>query len=100
MNPTSEPAQSMGARFLIFCLVLGSQLVLGCGVRGRPLAPLESTPLGHGQPSFKRSTEEYAFPRVQPPEATPTPFPNGKNADKFQNKTPDRNQIQDRGEED
>ena len=43
-----------------------------CGVRGKPMPPLEPTQLGRGQPSFKRNTEDYRFPET-PPEPSPTP---------------------------
>lgn len=44
-----------------------------CGVRGRPQPPLEPAFIGRGKPSFKRATEDYAFPEVPSPEATPQP---------------------------
>lgn len=44
-----------------------------CGVRGRPQPPLEPAFIGRGKPSFKRATEDYAFPEVPSPEATPEP---------------------------
>lgn len=47
----------------------------GCGVRGRPQAPLQPAELGRGQPNFKRATEEFAFPNVP----SPTPAPDPKN---------------------
>lgn len=47
----------------------------GCGVRGRPQPPLTPAELGRGQPSFKRATEEFAFPEVP----SPTPAPDPKN---------------------
>lgn len=46
-----------------------------CGVRGRPQPPLTPAELGRGQPTFKRSTEEYAFPNVPAPETEPSPAP-------------------------
>jgi len=45
----------------------------GCGVRGRPQPPLTPPELGRGEPTFKRATEEFAFPNVPAPEATPDP---------------------------
>ena len=45
--------------------------VLGCGVRGKPQPPLSPPELGRGQPTFKRATEEFAFPNVPSPEASP-----------------------------
>lgn len=29
----------------------------GCGVKGRPLPPLNPTPLGRGEPTFKDATQ-------------------------------------------
>ena len=49
--------------------------VSGCGVRGKPLPPEKPAELGRGQPSFKRATEEFAFPEVP----SPTPAPDPKN---------------------
>jgi len=46
-----------------------------CGVRGRPQPPLTPAEIGRGQPTFKRSTEEYAFPSVPAPETEPAPTP-------------------------
>ena len=47
-----------------------------CGVRGNPQPPLKSPELGHGEPGFKRASEEFAFPNVSSP--TPVP-PRAKN---------------------
>jgi hypothetical protein len=57
-------------------LVIIAGLILcvsACGVRGRPQAPLTPPELGRGQPTFKRATQEFAFPNVPNPEATPDP---------------------------
>lgn len=61
---------------LLFAVI--AMVLVGCGVRGKPQPPLTPTELGHGQPSFKRATEEFAFPNVPSPDspvATPTPRP-------------------------
>lgn len=57
--------------------LIGSLLMItGCGVRGRPQPPLTPAELGRGQPTFKRTTEEFAFPNVPSPDApAPTPVP-------------------------
>ncbi|WP_374076602.1 hypothetical protein [Bdellovibrio bacteriovorus] len=34
-------------------LILAFLLPLGCGVKGRPLPPLNPAPLGRGEPTFK-----------------------------------------------
>lgn len=52
-----------------FTLALGA----GCGVRGKPQPPLTPPELGRGEPTFKRATEEYAFPDVPPPGRSPDP---------------------------
>ncbi len=48
-------------------LVLG-----GCGVRGRPQPPTTPPEIGRGQPTFRRATQQFAFPNVAP---VPTPAP-------------------------
>ena len=60
-----------GRTLLARLLVIGvfTNGILGCGVRGRPQPPLTPPELGHGQPTFSRATEEFAFPAV------PTPAP-------------------------
>jgi hypothetical protein len=45
--------------------------LFSCGVRGNPQPPLTSPELGHGEPGFKRASEEFAFPNV----SSPTPIP-------------------------
>ena len=45
--------------------------LFSCGVRGNPQPPLNSPELGHGEPGFKRASQEFAFPNV----ASPTPLP-------------------------
>ncbi len=62
---------------MVLLLFLGA-----CGVRGRPQPPLTPTELGRGKPSFKRATEDYAFPSVASPDGaskssrpSPTPRP-------------------------
>lgn len=59
------------------CTLAAAFIASGCGVRGRPQPPLTPAELGHGQPSFKRATEEYAFPNVPAPEASPVPKADG-----------------------
>jgi hypothetical protein len=48
--------------------------LFSCGVRGNPQPPLNSPELGHGEPGFKRASEEFAFPNV----SSPTPVPSQK----------------------
>ncbi len=63
----------------IALVVLASVALLSCGVRGNPEPPLNSPELGHGQPGFKRASDEFAFPNVSSP--TPAPPPPGKRQD-------------------
>lgn len=46
-----------------------------CGVRGDPQPPLTPPELGHGQPGFKRASEEFAFPNIPSPTPAPTRAP-------------------------
>ncbi len=57
----------------IFCSIFWA--LTGCGVRGRPQPPLTPAELGRGQPTFKRTSDEFAFPNVPSPDAVPTPTP-------------------------
>lgn len=38
--------------------------ISGCGVKGDPVAPATPTELGRGQPTYKKATEDFAFPDV------------------------------------
>jgi hypothetical protein len=63
---------------LPFAVLFGAIFAfLGCGVRGKPEAPLTPPELGRGQPTFKRATQEFAFPNVPSPETTPGPRKKG-----------------------
>ncbi len=42
-----------------------------CGVRGKPQPPLTPAELGRGKPTFRRGTEEFAFPAVPTPSSVP-----------------------------
>lgn len=57
---------------LVFVIAIFPMLT-ACGVRGRPQPPLTPPELGRGEPTFKRATEEFAFPNVPAPESTPDP---------------------------
>lgn len=37
-----------------------------CGVKGDPVPPGTPAELGRGQPTYKRATEEFAFPDMPP----------------------------------
>jgi hypothetical protein len=56
---------------LITVALLASFLVLGCGVRGKPQPPDTPAEIGRGEPTFKRATEQFAFPDVPSPEPSP-----------------------------
>jgi hypothetical protein len=43
-----------------------SLLYFGCGVKGDPVPPGTPAELGRGQPTYKKATEEFAFPDVPP----------------------------------
>lgn len=62
------------SKLFLACLVASVPLV-GCGVRGKPQPPLTPPELGRGQPTFKRATEDYAFPTVPGVQTTPAPTP-------------------------
>ncbi|MBV2168086.1 MAG: hypothetical protein KUL82_05195 [Bdellovibrio sp.] len=39
---------------------------LGCGVKGRPLPPLNPAPLGRGEPTYKESTQKKPAKKSNP----------------------------------
>lgn len=55
-------------------VIVAGLTVVACGVRGRPQPPLTPAELGRGEPSYKRATEELAFPNVP----SPTPIQDPK----------------------
>jgi hypothetical protein len=68
-NSRCRQMKSFTVAGIIFVFIPILTVQLGCGVRGRPQPPLTPPELGRGQPTFKRATEEFAFPAV------PTPAP-------------------------
>jgi hypothetical protein len=40
--------------------------LVGCGVKGDPVPPGTPAELGRGQPTYKKATEEFAFPDLPP----------------------------------
>lgn len=50
-------------RVLLFSFIA---LSASCGVKGDPVPPGTPAELGRGQPTYKRATEEFAFPDVPP----------------------------------
>lgn len=54
-------------------ILLATAWVVGCGVKGKPLPPLQPAEIGRGVPTYKRTAEE-AKPKTVPalsPLATP-----------------------------
>jgi hypothetical protein len=45
-------------------LLLFLSFNFGCGVKGDPIPPSMPPELGRGEPTYKRATEEFAFPDV------------------------------------
>lgn len=56
---------------IVFVLVALS--AAGCGVKGKPLPPLQPAEIGRGVPTYKRTAEE-AKPKTVP-SLSPTPSP-------------------------
>ncbi len=52
---------------LLICVLF----ISGCGVKGDPKPPLTPAALGHGQPSFKRSTKALAPTQVPDSDQVP-----------------------------
>lgn len=45
--------------------ILSVALILcGCGVKGKPLPPLVSSPIGRGEPSFSKITEKIKIQKT------------------------------------
>ena len=65
---------------LCFYAVSGCVMAIACGVKARPLPPLEPAEIGRGVPTYKRAAEQ-AKPAVVPdsisvkPSASPTLAP-------------------------
>jgi hypothetical protein len=56
-----------------FLLFLGMVATApSCGVKGKPLPPIEPPTIGRGAPSYKRTAEEAK------PQAVPSPTPEGR----------------------
>lgn len=49
----------MSTYVLILIVCLG---FVGCGVKGDPIPPQKPPELGRGEPTYRRATEEFAFP--------------------------------------
>ena len=53
--------------FVIICI---STWLLGCGVRGNPLPPLEPTEVGRGRPTYKKAMKEVVDPSAPEEDST------------------------------
>ncbi len=62
-------SKQLSSAFVFVAAIFVAVSFSSCGVRGRPQPPLTPPELGHGQPGFKRASDEFAFPNI----ATPTP---------------------------
>jgi len=60
----------------LMTLIVTFGVFTGCGVKGKPLPPLEPPTIGRGAPSYKR-TAEQAKPK-EIPKVSPTPVPDGR----------------------
>lgn len=58
---------------ILFVAIYGAT---GCGVKGKPLPPLEPPTIGRGAPSYKRTAEEAKPKEV--PKVNPSPTPDGR----------------------
>lgn len=45
-------------------LIFLSFIIAGCGVKGDPIPPGTPAEIGRGMPSYKKATEDLAFPHV------------------------------------
>ena len=64
-------------KFILRAAALASFAIgfAGCGVRGKPLPPESAPDIGRGRPTFRRATEDLAFPQVPPVESVPESAP-------------------------
>lgn len=47
-----------------FLVAVGALFLSGCGVKGDPIPPQSPPHLGRGEPTYRRATEEFAFPEI------------------------------------
>lgn len=67
---TDSKSKLAGLQMALASLAL-MVLVGACGVKGNPLPPLTPPELGRGSPTFRRATQDLAFPNVAPVETVP-----------------------------
>lgn len=70
MKPPGESTAIRGVALLTIAFFLFA-VFAACGVRGKPQPPLTPAELGRGKPTFRRGTEEFAFPAVPTPSSVP-----------------------------
>ena len=61
---------------VVSSVISASLSISGCGVKGKPLPPLEPAEIGRGAPTYKRAAEQAkpsVIPGVSTPKASPTP---------------------------
>lgn len=58
--------KNIGSSFLMVICIMTIGTLVGCGVKGDPIPPATPVELGRGQPTYKRATEEFAFPDIPP----------------------------------
>jgi hypothetical protein len=64
----------------LFASFLTFTILAGCGVKGKPLPPLEPAEIGRGAPTYKRAAE-LAKPAVVPDSTTVKPSPTPRKKD-------------------
>lgn len=71
---TPKPAFLFSCKIFFLGLLLSSGV--GCGVKGKPLPPLEPAQIGRGAPTYKRTAEQARPTGLVVP--TPAPTPDGR----------------------
>lgn len=59
----------------MLAVALYAATISGCGVKGKPLPPLEPAELGRGMPTYKRTAQEAKPTSIPAVDASPTPKP-------------------------
>lgn len=82
IDPISQNPLYSKSLVIAFALLASTALV-NCGVKGKPLPPLEPAEIGRGAPTYKRAAEQAkpvtvpASPNVIKPSASPAPERHG-----------------------
>ncbi|CAN5387697.1 hypothetical protein BH10BDE1_BH10BDE1_22700 [soil metagenome] len=64
----------MKSLLVLFSFFACAGFISGCGVKGKPLPPLEPAEIGRGAPTYRRAAEQ-AKPAVVPDAGVPKPSP-------------------------